>query len=57
MTTLIKAVLTAAAIVAIALPLIFWANPATPRTKAVHDADQSWPNHPYTISPQYELLW
>ena len=57
MATLIKAVLTAAAIIAIAWPLIFWGNPATPEAKEVQAIDQPWPNHPHTISPRYELLW
>ena len=58
MATLIKAVLTAAAIVAIAWPLIFWGNPATPQVKASQDIEQQpWPQHPYTISPRYDLQW
>jgi hypothetical protein len=57
MTGLFKLILVAATIVAIGWPLTFWGYPASPKTKAVHDVEQPWPHHPYTISPTHELLW
>ena len=53
MHTIIKATLTAACIVVLVWPLLFWGKPALPENNA-RDTEQS---QSYNLMPRHDVLW
>jgi hypothetical protein len=57
MHTVIKAILTAALVVAIAWPLLFWGNPGASQHNGSNIQRQLPPVPPFTFRPPDYLLW
>lgn len=56
MNTIIKATLTAACIVVLVWPLLFWGKPALPENGA-RDIEPSQQSQSYNMVPRHDVLW
>jgi hypothetical protein len=56
MHTIIKTVLTAACVVALMWPLLFWGKAAVPE-HGPRQAEQTQAPQPYSLLPRHEIFW
>jgi hypothetical protein len=56
MPTIVKTLLTAACVIALMWPLLFWGKPALTE-RGARQAEQTQNPLPYNVMPRHEILW